>query len=259
MASIKGAVILELFNRCQQRNDWTFHNNEVKEVAKHFGFGNAFDVTKVDNSSILPQELADADYFITHLGKGYHQFVKGIQNGYHSFESIPAKDEIDWNYKKSILNEFDSSESNILSVGFNQSIIHHFLYDDIRKNPNIYNARRKKMDLEYRIGDSEIRADKCQIKIDLTLELRGKITIFEGNDNFYDKFEVYQLYHPFLYYFQLKERHNLPINEISCCYLLRRKSPNGSLIRIYEYGFADTYNMASIYLLKSKQYNLKQD
>lgn len=259
MASIKGAVILELFNRCQQRNDWTFHNNEVKEVAKQFGFGNAFDVTKVDNSSILPQELIDEDYFITHLGKGYHQFVRGIQNGYHSFESIPAKDEIDWNYKKSILNEFDSSESNILSVGFNQSIIHHFLYNDIRENPNIYNARRTKMDLAYQIGGTDIKADKLQMEIDLTLELRGKVTVFEGKNNFPVNFAVYQLYHPFLYYVQLKERHNLPISEISCCYLLRRKNLNGSVIRIYEYGFADIYNMASIFLLKSRQYNLKQN
>ncbi|MCW3134124.1 MAG: hypothetical protein N2V78_07355 [Methanophagales archaeon] len=47
--------------------------------------------------------------------------------------------------KRRNLNEFDTSESNILSVASNQRIIHDFLYEDIVASPKVYSARRTKM------------------------------------------------------------------------------------------------------------------
>ncbi len=165
----------------------------VKDYCRKHGFGNPFDVTKLDNTSKFPSILIENDYFLLHLGQGKHQFVKGIKNGFHHFEIIT--DIIDWQYRSSILNEFDTSESNILSVGFNQRIIHDFLYEDIVANPKIYNARRTKSKLDYYVKDELI-----QMEIDLTMEFNGRVTLFEGKNDFPKDFAVYQLFHPFLYY-----------------------------------------------------------
>jgi len=106
------------------------------------------DVTKIDDTSKFPKILLDEDYFVLHLGRGRHKFVKGINNGFHSFEDINEDNIFDWKYRKSILNEFDTSESNILSVAGNQRIIHDFLYEDIVASPKVYNVRRTKEDIE---------------------------------------------------------------------------------------------------------------
>ena len=145
----KQDVITELYKRCKKKKDFIFDNTLVKQVCKKYGFGNPFDVTKLDNTSKFPKILLREDYFILHLGRGRHKFVKGISNGYHSFEEIGGDNIFDWKYQKSILNEFDTSESNILSVASNQRIIHDFLYEDIVANPKLYNARRTKTNLSY--------------------------------------------------------------------------------------------------------------
>jgi hypothetical protein len=86
--SKKEQVLTEIFRICQQRNNFLFHNNLVKEVSQKIGFGNPFDATKIDNKANLPKILLDNDYAIIHLGNGMHQFVKGIDNIYHDFEPI---------------------------------------------------------------------------------------------------------------------------------------------------------------------------
>ena len=189
------------------------------------GFGNPFDVTKLDNTSKFPQVMLDNDYFIVHLGKGKHKFVKGINKGFHRFEPIAPENIYTWKYRKSILNEFDTSESNILSVGFN-------------------------------LGDEKIQASGLQMEIDLTTEYNGVVTVFEGKNNFPENFAVYQLYFPFLYYHKLKTENKLAINDINCCYLLRKKEGEQSVIRIYQYTFENPDDMASIRLIKNAQYNL---
>jgi hypothetical protein len=202
--------------------------------------------------------MIENDYFIIHLGEGKHQFVKGIKGGFHTFENIKDKDIIEWKYKKSLLNDYDTSESNILSVGFNQLIIHDFIYNDIRANPNVYNAKRTKTNLQYKIGKTLIKATNIQMEIDLTMELNGRVTIFEGKNGFPDNFAVYQLFLPFIYYQKLKKENTIAIKDITCCYLLRKKEKENSVIRIYHYTFKDKNDMTSIKLLKSKQYNLTQ-
>ncbi len=49
MASKKEQVIEELYKICKHKNDYTFHNDIVKDVCKKVGFGNPFDVTKLDS------------------------------------------------------------------------------------------------------------------------------------------------------------------------------------------------------------------
>lgn len=252
----KQEVIAALFKRCKKQKDFVFDNVVVKQVCKEYGFGNPFDATKLDDTSKSPQILLDEDYFILHLGGGRHKFVKGINNGFHSFEDINEDNIFDWKYRKSILNEFDTSESNILSVAGNQRIIHDFLYEDIVASPKVYNARRTKTNLSYRVGDEEIRAQNLQMEIDLTMELQGVITIFEGKNGFPENFAVYQLFHPFKYYSILKGEKELDVEQISCCYVLRKRERGSSVLRLYNYIFEDENNMTSIKLLKNAQYNL---
>ncbi|MEJ5350964.1 MAG: hypothetical protein WHS65_05165 [Melioribacteraceae bacterium] len=94
------------------------------------------------------------------------------------------------------------------------------------------------------------------MEIDLTLELNGVVTVIEGKNGFPKNFAVYQLFHPFKYYSILKKDNKLNIQQISCCYILRKKDEGNSILRLYNYIFEDENNMASIKLLKSAQYNL---
>jgi hypothetical protein len=252
----KQDVIAEIFKICKKRNKYVFDNSLVKEISKKYKFGNPFDATKLDDTSKFPQILLDEDYFILHLGNGRHKFVKGIRNGFHPFEEIEQGEVFNWKYRKSILNEFDTSESNILSVASNQRIIHDFIYEDIVASPKVYNSRRTKMSLQYFVGQEKIETENLQMEIDLTMELNGFVTIFEGKNGFPKDFAVYQLYHPFKYYSMLKEENKLEIKQISCCYILRKKENNNSILRLYNYIFEDENNMASIKLLKKAQYNL---
>lgn len=86
--SKKTQVLLQLLALCQEKNDFRFHNDQVKDIARQVGFGNPFDATKLDNLDLLPKALVDLDLAIIHLGKGFHAFVKGTRIVYHTFETI---------------------------------------------------------------------------------------------------------------------------------------------------------------------------
>lgn len=252
----KQDVITEIYHICKKREDFIFDNELVKRVCKKYKFGNPFDATKLDDTSKFPPILRNEDYFILHLGEGKHKFVKGINNGFHIFEEIGENKIIDWKYRKSILNEFDTSESNILSVASNQRIVYDFLYEDIVASPKVYNSRRTKMSTSYKVGEEEIITRNLQMEIDLTMELHGIVTIFEGKNGFPENFAVYQLYHPFKYYSILKHEKKLKVEMITCCYVLRKRNAGGSILRLYNYTFEDADDMSSIKLLKNAQYNL---
>ena len=98
-----------------------------------------------------------------------------------------------------------------MSVASNQRIIHDFLYEDIVAGPKVYSARRTKMNLSYKVGNESIQTENLQMEIDLTMELHGVVTIFEGKNGFPENFAVYQLFHPFKYFSLLKEEKNWPL------------------------------------------------
>jgi hypothetical protein len=253
----KQEVIAELFKRCKAKGTWEFDNDLVRQVAASKGFANLFDATKIDHSALLPPELRREDYFFVHLGAGgKHRFVKGISIGFHTFEKILDSEVIDWKYRQSILNELDTSESNILSVASNQRVIHDFLYNDIVASPKVYNARRTKRSIEYRIGTQRIRATNLQMEIDLTMELDGVVTVFEGKNGTPEDFAVYQLFHPFKYYKSIISELGLAIRMVTGCYILRERRQDRSVLRLYNYTFDDEDDMGSIRLLKKSQYNL---
>jgi len=251
----KQDVLETIYSLCLKRNTLVFNNDLVKKICLDKGFGNPFDVTKIDNSNILPPALIDDDKFVVHLGNGFHKFVSGISIGYHKFEEISEEEKINWNYRKSLLNEFDYSESNILSVASNQRIIHDFLYEDIVANPKVYGARRTKTSFDYLIDNEKIAAKNIQIEIDLTLELQGKITIVEGKNGFPEDFAVYQLFHPYMYYKQLISSNQIDVTDINCCYICRKVIDGATFLRLYNYKF-ESANMGSIKLLKKSEYKL---
>jgi len=260
----KHQVIEKLFKICRQQNDFTFHNNLVKDVCKEVGFGNPFDVTKLDNKAKLPDILINSDYAIIHIGSGKHKFIKGINKVFHNFEPIQQK--IDWEYRKSLLNQYNTSESNILSVANNQRILHHFLFRedteldnvDILKRPKTYFPHRTKTSFEYSFGDIKMELKNIQIELDLTIEYQGVIGVFEGKNGTPDSFSIYQIYHPFLYYFNASKQTELKgkIKDIFSVYVVREKGKDNDTLKLWAYTFENPLDITSIKFIKSAAYKL---
>lgn len=258
--SRKTQVLLKLLEICQERNDFRFHNDQVKDIARQVGFGNPFDVTKLDNLNLLPQALLDLDLAVIHLGKGFHAFVKGTRHVYHAFESIT--DEVDWPYRRSLLNNYNSSESNTLSVANNQRILHDFAFGQdtefdtipIELRPKTYFPHRTKKELHYKVGTYQV-GDLLQIEVDLTIEFQGKVAVFEGKNGKPDTFNVFQLYHPFLYYYLANESDSGlygQIKEVIGVYVIRQNNT----LKLWAYSFTNPLDPSSIRFLRAKAYRL---
>jgi hypothetical protein len=261
----KDEVLTQIFKKCQKLNDYVFDNELVKDVSKKVGFGNPFDATKLDNKSKLPDILLENDYAVIHLGSGRHKFIKGIHRVYHEFE--PVTKELEWNYRKSLLNEYNSSESNILSVANNQRILHNFLFGqdtefddiDIAKRPKTYFPHRTKTSFEYYFGqDMFLKLESIQIEIDLTIEFQGKIGVFEGKNGKPDSFAVYQIYHPYLYYHNANQTSEIKgkIKEIYGVYVVKTIDDGITNLKLWAYTFDNPLDISSIKFVKSACYKL---
>jgi hypothetical protein len=260
----KKQIIERIFDLCQHKGGLEFDNDVVKEVLREAGSStNPYDMTKVDDLSKLPDKLVSSGYTVIHLGDGRHKFVKCLDKIYHAFEPVAASETQDWPYHPSILNDFSVSESSILSLANNHRVLHDFLYQDISASPKMYNSERKNsIAFDYYIGDEKISVDNLQIEIDLTIEYNGYVTVFEGKNtpptSWIDNFNVYQLYNPFRYYHDLRQEEKLAIKKLSACYLVKQKDEEHTRIRLYNYTFDNPLDMASIKLLKKREYCLKK-
>ena len=263
--SKKDEVLTELFKICQERNDFVFDNNSVAEISKDKEFANKFDATKIDNKNKLPQILLKNDFAVIHLGNGKHQFIKGIDKVYHDFE--PVQETLQWTYKKSLLNEYNSSESNILSVANNQRILHHFLFGkdsefedvDITKRPKTYFKHPTKTSFSYHFGsDLPLNLQNIQIEIDLTIEFQGTIGVFEGKNGKPDSFAIYQIYHPFLYYYKANQLSEIKgrIKEIVGVYIVKTIEKGITNLKIWAYTFENPLDITSIKFVRSVCYQL---
>lgn len=269
----KKQILAKLFSVCEERGDFVFDNDLVKQIINEMEgekkFKNPFDVTKLDRQELLPKSIFERGFALIHLGGGSHQFIEDLDYFVHKFEPILPENEIEWTYHKSILNEFNESESNALSVANNQRILHHFTFDqdrefediDISKRPKTYFPHRTKANLKYHINDlATIELNKLQIEIDLTIEFEGTIAVFEAKNGKPTNFSVYQLYHPFLYYHDA--RRNRPeiadkIKDVVCVYLVRQKHKGLTKLKLWKYTFENPDDIASIRFLKSACYNLQ--
>ena len=266
MPSKKEEVLELLYKQCENKDDFVFHNDEVKRVSSEVGFGNPFDVTKLDNKDKLPQSFRDKDIAVIHLGSGKHKFINGIDKVYHEFEDI--KKTVEWEYHKSLLNQFNSSESNILSVANNQRILHDFLFgedkefmnEEIINRPKTYFPHRTKTSFSYTFGEDEkIDLHNIQIEVDLTIEYKGVVGVFECKNGEPDSFSVYQLYHPFLYYHNANRDASIngKIKKIYAIYVVRHKDKDeNDIVSLWQYTFKEPSDITSIKLVKSRKYKL---
>lgn len=253
----KTSILAAIFEQCKIQGNMEFDNKLVKQIAQDYSFGNPFDATKADSSIIMPEEICKEDYFLLHLGGGRHKFIKGLNFGYHEFEEIEETKKLPWPYRKSLLNEVDTSESNILSVASNQRILHDFLFEDIVASPKNYNSRRTQASFSFYVGAEIVSVNKVQIEIDLTMENQGDVIIFEAKNKFPKDFAVYQIYYPIRYFCQIAETSHLDIKSLRACYVLRKRNRDGcSVIRLYLYTFENIDQMDSIKLIKSAEYKL---
>lgn len=52
--SKKKETLLALYRSCKESGQYVFDNKKVREICNQTGFGNPFDVTKIDCSELLP-------------------------------------------------------------------------------------------------------------------------------------------------------------------------------------------------------------
>ena len=254
---VKRQVLARVFEICHERGEYVFHNDLVEEVLDNFPFSNKYDVTKIDHSSDYPDIMNQGEgYFLIHLGKGYHQFIYNQSLAYHKLEPIGADEAVIWPYVPSVLNDFDTSEANVLSIAYNQLVLHDFLYGDRRANPEVYFPRRTSRSLDYTIGSMPISANNLQMEMDLVLVKKPDVTILEAKNIFQEDFAVYQLFHPYLYYDKYRRSGRLAIGDIQCCFVQRDWIAKESVLRFHLYRFTNR-DLASIELIRKKQYTLR--
>lgn len=262
--SKKQRVLKELFLECQRRGDWEFDNRLVRDIASRIGFGNPFDATKVDTSAGLPEVIRQQGYCVVHVGKGRHRFIPELEKWYHVFEDISQDEIITWRYRQSLLNDLDTGEASVLSFVYNQHILHDFLYEDVVASPKIYIPGRTKLDLHYTVGNTQVTAERQQMEMDLALEYLGTVTVLEAKNSFRRDFAVYQLFHPFRFYWSKSKQYGIPIANINACYVLKqtgRKQADGmprTKVRLYLYTFDDPNKLDSLRLVRKAEYRLQR-
>ncbi|MDE7317413.1 MAG: hypothetical protein K2N12_06780 [Helicobacter sp.] len=111
-----------------------------------------------------------------------------------------------------------------------------------------YFPHRTKTSLEYYFNGEKIKAINQQIEIDLTIEYDRTICIFEAKNGTPKDFNVCQIYHPFLYYYNS----GLKTKQIKCVYLVHNKDS----LKLWLYTFNDPLHLDSIQFLKSCEYFL---
>ncbi|MFN4034320.1 MAG: DUF6997 domain-containing protein, partial [Fimbriimonadales bacterium] len=191
---------------------------------------------------------------------GKHLFIPELSHWYHDFEKIEADEVVHWRYRKSLLNDLNRGEASTLSLALNQRILHDFIYEDVVANPKVYIPGRTRVDLEYVVGTTPLKAKDQQLEMDLTLEYQGTVTVLEAKSRFLKNFAVYQVFHPIKYYLQRAHKVGIEIAHINACYALSARQGRSSTtqVRMYLYKFDDPNRLDSIRLVRKAEYHLLQ-
>ncbi len=234
---------------------YTFTNNDVKAACIRTGFGNPFDVTKVDSFYDLTKRMREKNYFMFHLGRGNHAFIRGTQehNGYHEFESISGKDVISFHIKSRIVDSIGQSEAGTLSFIFNKGIIHDFLGAK-GQNINMNIARRARVTFDFRINSETLHIAGQQIEIDAIFDTEdGTIATVEAKNKENKDFEIRQLFMVQKYFDMLEARGITQNIKLHILFLVGAKK---NLYKLYEYKFSDHDDMNSIRFVRAKEYQI---
>lgn len=251
--SNKRQVIDQIFKRLKANGAkgsvLKFNNDLVKSVSGN-KFRNQFDITKCDTPSLLPKSVLDEGYFIVHLGRGEHAFVKG--EGYHKFEQI--KDIKKWTIKRSVIDDISESEAQSTSIIFNNKIIHDFLFGRTDIDIIAHPARRARVSYKFKVNGVMLYANALQVEMDGIYESTTNETIAtieaKNKDNSY--FEVRQLFSAMKYC----EEYIPKSYKIILLFLLRI---NKSVFNLYEYEFKDKEELTSIKFVKATSYITEKD
>jgi hypothetical protein len=245
--SKKQDVSEELF-RLSQPQGFRFHNRLVKQVSQDIGFGNHFDVTKIDSAAKLPSSIREQGYYVIHLGGGWHQFVRGVALVFHEFES-PAES-VDWAYQKIVVNHLSSrSEGTLLSFAFNKGIFQDFLGTTETLQANTIG--RTNATFEFRIGNQSVSVNNLQLEIDYLVYTPSFVAPVEaktrtGKAKLPVDFNVHQVYNSYRY---LK---NQGVANVRPLYCLSRQTATQRVFRLYEYRFNDHMRPDSLVLIDAR-------
>ncbi len=256
----KQRVLSDLWQTVRVKGEqYIFSNSQVEELCRKHGFQNKYDLTKIDASDILPENMVDDDVFIVHLGRGMHRFVKGIEKGYHNLEA-PLKT-INIDYVKHHLDSLDAGEAGLLSLIFNQGVVQHFVTGDRRENVRIHlpgrTRRTEDNSFRYWVGATEVEVKGLQIEMDFIIEYQCHVAFAEAKrGSKWKDFSVSQIYLPFRKLLKMKDRLMEDFDVLCMFALMRRNETGGDIIRMYQYNFSDPERMDSIQMVKSIEYAL---
>jgi len=242
-------IFEDLRNKNPHSNKLVFSNEIVKKVTGDIKFSNQFDATKFESHDKLPECLIENGFFIMHLGKGRHVFVKG--NGYHNFE--PIREVKKWETRKSLIGELGKSEASTMSELYNSKIIHDFLYGRKDVDIQVHTARRTRTSYDVIVENEKLHADKQQIEIDGIFETEYVIAAVEVKNVDHHDFEIRQLFNIMKYF---EEKKLPPKYKLRIIFVVRVKEKGKNFFRLYEYEFTDKERLDSIKLVRSAQYNI---
>lgn len=255
--SKKRLMIAEIYQglkKIDSRSDvLQFGNEMVKEVSTKHRFRNLFDATKFNTFESLPECLKEDGFFIVHLGRGNHAFVRG--KGFHYFE--PIVNIKDWKLSHSVVSKLGNSEADTVSTTFNEKMVHDFLFDHPVDELKIHNSRRSTTDYVFWIGKNQLHADHLQIEMDALFENKDTIATVEVKNVKHTNFEIRQLYSTFRYLDRFRRDGLIPNNyKIRHLFAVVSKGQKSDFYRLYEYTFTSWKHMDSIELVKNAQYNV---
>jgi len=254
--SKKRDSIETLFSRLYAKNPnkkvIQFSNTELKEITQDTKFMNQFDAVKFDSATKLPNKLREKGYFIVHLGKGNHAFVKG--EGYHKLEKITNIKKVDAD--EGLLDKIGESEAGAISYIYNTGIIQDFLGTEKLK---IQTARRSKVSFAFKVNGSKLFATAQQIEIDGMFETDdGTIVGVEAKNEYYGDFEIRQLFNIEKYFEMLIKEGKLPKNtKIRLLFIVKLREKKHNIFKIYEYRFTNKEDINSIKFVRAVEYQTK--
>ncbi len=256
MTSKKRDSIDILFNELYKKTPGAkvirFSNEQLKKITQDTAFMNQFDAVKFDSAEKLPDKLKEHGYFIVHLGKGNHAFVKG--NGYHKLEKITNIKSV--KPEGSLIDKTGDSEAGAISYIYNSGIIQDFLGVERLK---VHTARRSRVSFKFKVNGASLYADGQQIEIDGIFETTSGIIIaIEAKNTDNGDFEIRQLFNMEKYFDMLIGEGRLPKDtEVKLLFFVRLRDKKQNTCKIYEYTFTDKDDLNSIKFVRAAEYLVK--
>lgn len=263
-ASAKETILNEIWTKVKFQQAPFIFDNDLVTRACVGRYRNPHRLTKLDTLEEVPTSLKHDDVFIAHLGEGRHQFVRGLEYGFHKFEPFNEPPE-EKRYARTFLDELGAGEADMLSRVYNQGLIQLFLYGDETVRPRIRLPGRTSNAVdntfEYTVKDQQIQVSQLQVEMDFIVQNGEDIAIAEAKSGkLSPNFAVAQIFMPVMKLSRLaarlKEKHNVRPLFIT---QFRKKYQAAGIptkeyehIRIYEYRFARPGAMDSLELVKDQ-------